>query len=370
VDHKPDISAQTDADTEIIRPVAAELPSKPVKAKVAAKAKPAKGIKPLSALLKTGVFAGYLAGMSAAVWVFVMGKDMPDAEQLWQRSRPVSVQFVDRYGRDLMTRGAHEASPVSIETLPQAMVDAVLAIEDRRFYDHAGIDPYAIVRAVVRNLQNKGYREGASTITQQLAKNVFLTKDKTLARKTKEAIIALWLERDFTKDELLEMYLERVYFGAGTWGVDAAARSYFGKPVTEIELTEAALLAGLLKAPSRYNPRANPENSGKRTARVLGAMKAAGYIDRWTHYQALSAPVEFRPFKTDEIGEYFVEWLWPQIEAEIGTPKTDLVVKTTLDAKAQMLADDALNSYLSSQTATDKKVSQGAIVTLDGAGRL
>ena len=183
-----------------------------------------------------GGLAAYFGAMAVVSWVFLMGRDLPDATRLWERTRPVSVQFVDRQGRDLMTRGAHEASPVSVETLPPHLVQAVLAIEDRRFYDHIGIDPYSLARAVVKNLKNRGYSEGASTLTQQLAKNVFLKNDKTIARKVKEAILALWLERDFTKDELLEMYLERVYFGAGTWGIDAAARSYFGKPVTELNI--------------------------------------------------------------------------------------------------------------------------------------
>lgn len=320
--------------------------------------------------VKLGALSAYMVGMAMLSWVFLMGRDLPDTERLWDRSRPVSVQFLDRHGRDLMTRGAQEASPVSVKTLPPEMVQAVLAIEDRRFYAHVGVDPYSITRALIRNLQNRGYSEGASTLTQQLAKNVFLTKDKTIARKTKEAILALWLERDFTKDELLEMYLERVYFGAGTWGVDAAARSYFGKPVTELNLSESALLAGLLKAPSRYNPRANPENAGKRTARVLGAMKQAGYIDRWEHLNALSVPVNFRRYETDEIGEYFVEWIWPEIEAHIGVPKTDLIITTTLDAKAQKLADLALADYLDSNSAVVRDVSQGAIVTLDGAGEV
>jgi len=280
----------------------------------------------------------------------------------------MAILFIDRHGRDLMTRGAKEASPVFIDTLPPDLVHAVLAIEDRRFYYHVGIDPYSVTRAIVKNFQNRGYSEGASTLTQQLAKNVFLTTDKTMARKIKEAILALWLERDFTKDELLEMYLERVYFGAGTWGVDAAARSYFGKPVIELNLTESALLAGLLKAPSRYNPRANPARAGERTGRVLNAMKAAGYLDRWTHYAALQTQLEFRPYETREIGEYFTAWIWPQIEAQIGTPTSDLVITTTLDARAQALADAALSDYLSTRDAGDKSVSQGAIVTLDGAG--
>ena len=371
MDQEPEIGPRAGVDDVVVRPIVPhDVSMRAMAPDLGVKRAPKALPKGLGLFLKTGVFTGYLAGMAAASWVFVMGKDLPDAQQLWERSRPVSVQFVDRHGRDLMTRGAHEASPVSIQTLPRSMVQSVLAIEDRRLYAHVGVDPYAIVRALVRNLQNKGYSEGASTITQQLAKNVFLTKDKTLARKTKEAILSLWLERDFTKDELLEMYLEKVYFGAGTWGVDAAARSYFGKPVTELELTESALLAGLLKAPSRYNPRANPENSGKRTARVLKAMRDAGYIDRLTHYDALMTPVEFRPFETDEIGEYFVEWVWPQIEAEIGTPQTDLVVTTTLDARAQILADKALNDYLNTPTAANKNVSQGAIVTLDGAGEI
>lgn len=321
-----------------------------------------------SHIIKLGLISSYFIAMAILTWVFMVGRHLPNTDRLWDRTRPISVQFIDRHGRDLITRGAKEASPVSIQTLPPDLVHAVLAIEDRRFYHHIGIDPYSMARALVKNVQNRGYSEGASTITQQLAKNVFLTTDKTLARKIKEAILALWLERDFTKDELLEMYLERVYFGAGTWGVDAAARHYFDKAVTELSLTESALLAGLLKAPSRYNPRANTLTSGQRTARVLNAMKAAGYLNRWEHYNALIAPLDLRTHETQETGEYFAEWIWPQIEAQIGTPTTDLVVTTTLDARAQILADNALLAYLDSAPAAKKNVTQGAIVTLDGAG--
>jgi penicillin-binding protein 1A len=327
-----------------------------------------RGPKWLAPMIKLGCLSGYFAAMGVLSWVFIMARELPDTDRLWDRTRPISVQFVDRNGRDLLTRGAKEASPVSIDTLPPDLVHAVLAIEDRRFYNHIGIDPYSIIRAIVKNLQNRGYSEGASTITQQLAKNVFLSKKKTISRKTKEAILALWLERDFTKNELLEMYLERVYFGAGTWGVDAAAQSYFGKPVTELNLPEAAMLAGLLKAPSRYNPRANAQASGRRTARVLSAMKAAGYLDRWQHYTALGTKLRYRPYESREIGEYFAAWIWPQIQAQIGTPTTDIVVTTTLDARAQALADNALAAYLDSETAKTKNVTQGAVVTLDGAG--
>ncbi|MEP6342631.1 MAG: PBP1A family penicillin-binding protein [Maricaulaceae bacterium] len=322
----------------------------------------------LQKLTAFGSLSAYFTAMVAVSWVFLMGRNLPDTTRLWDRTRPVSVQFVDRQGRDLMTRGAQEASPVSVETLPPHLVEAILSIEDRRFYEHVGIDPYSLARALVKNLKNRGYSEGASTLTQQLAKNVFLQSDKTIARKTKEAILALWLERDFTKDELLEMYLERVYFGAGTWGIDAAARSYFGKPVTDLNVSESALLVGLLKAPSRYNPRANSEAAGARTARVLRAMKDVGYLNRWEYYSALSEPLHFRPFETDEIGEYFVEWIWPQIEEKIGTPTTDLVITTTLDSEAQKIAEAALVTYLDSDAAEDRKVSQGALVSLDGSG--
>ncbi len=349
---------------DIIRPLLPQAAARRVK--------PMRRFKPmpawLSFLVKSGFILGYFAAMAILCWVFMVGRDLPNTERLWDRSRPVSVQFIDRHGRDLMTRGAKEASPVSVETLPPDLIHAVLAIEDRRFYHHIGIDPYSVGRAIVKNIQNRGYSEGASTLTQQLAKNVFLTQDKTFSRKIKEAILALWLERDFTKDELLEMYLERVYFGAGTWGVDAAARHYFHKPVTELSLPESALLAGLLKAPSRYNPRANEAASGRRTARVLRAMKAAGYLNRWEHYQALNTPLVYRPNETEETGAYFAEWIWPQIEAHIGTPTTDLVVTTTLDARAQILADAALADYLNTDRAQEAHITQGAVVTLDGAG--
>src|SRR5699024_4846171 len=168
--------------------------------------------------------------------------------------------------------------PISLDEIPDHVIDAVIAIEDKRFYEHNGVDFRSIVRALYRDLIARSKVEGASTITQQLAKNVYLTSDKTSLRKTKEAMIALYLEREFTKDEILEMYLNVVYFGQGQYGIEAAANKYFYKSAKDLTLEEGALLAGMLKAPNGYSPIDHPEKAEKRRNIVLEAMAEQGMI--------------------------------------------------------------------------------------------
>ena len=167
-----------------------------------------------------------------------------------------------------------------------------MAIEDRRFYDHWGIDPMGIARAVYRNLTHSGGLQGGSTLTQQLAKNLFLTQERTASRKIQEAILALWLERNYTKDQILELYLNRVYFGAGAYGVEAAAQRYYGKSARNVSLSEAAMLAGLVQSPSRLAPNRNPEAAQARAERVIAAMKELGFITPGMTKTALVAPAE------------------------------------------------------------------------------
>src|SRR5690606_3417471 len=180
--------------------------------------------------------------------------DLPDVSKLNEIKRRASVSLLAQDGSLIASYGDLYGSTAALRDLPPYLPAAVIATEDRRFYDHFGIDLKGLARAIYVNLREGRLVQGGSGITQQLAKNIFLTPERSLHRKGQEVLLALWLEREFTKDQILELYLNRVYFGAGTYGVDAAARKYFGRPASEVSVFEAAMLAGMLKAPSRYNP--------------------------------------------------------------------------------------------------------------------
>jgi len=315
------------------------------------------------ALLATGLCA-YAGGMTMLGGAAIASKDMPSAESLWAPNRPVSVQIVDRYGRDVLVRGAAEAPRVTLATLPAHVPAAVLATEDRRFYSHVGVDPMGLSRAMWINIKAGRYVQGGSTITQQLSKNVFLSPDKTLKRKAQEMMLSIWLEQAFTKDEILEMYLSRVYFGSGAWGLEAASKRYLGKSADHLTLGEAAMMAGLLKAPSRYNPVAAPDEAAERTALILGLMTEQTLIDRQQHFTALTDPIHIRRPQSDNSAQYFVDWVWTELENAIGTPATDIIVQTTLDFDAQLAANRAVSTHLDPK----RNANQAALVSMDGTG--
>jgi len=311
-----------------------------------------------------GAVSFYGLGMLALTCAALASKDMPSAETLWAPNRPVSVQIVDRYGRDVLVRGASSAPKVKLTELPPHVPAAVLATEDKRFKTHVGIDPYGLTRAMAVNLKKGRYVQGGSTLTQQLTKNVFLTPEKTLRRKAQEMMISIWLEQAFTKDEILEMYLSRVYFGSGSWGIEAASKTYLGKSASELSFTESAMMAGLLKAPSRYNPVAHPERAAKRTAIVLDVMAKQNLISRESHYNALQNPINIRRPQSDNSAQYFVDWIWDELEEAIGTPSQDVVVQTTLDFEAQLTANKAVAEHLN----PERNASQAALISMDGTG--
>jgi len=306
----------------------------------------------------------YGLGMLALTGAALASKDMPSAETLWAPNRPVSVQIVDRYGRDVLVRGASYAPKVKLKDLPAHVPAAVLAVEDKRFETHVGIDPYGLTRAMAVNLKEGRYVQGGSTLTQQLTKNVFLTPEKTLRRKAQEMMISIWLEQVFTKDEILEMYLSRVYFGSGAWGIEAASKAYLGKSASELTFSESAMMAGLLKAPSRYNPVAQPERAAKRTATVLSVMAKQNLISKESHYNALRNPINIQRPQSDNSAQYFVDWIWTELEEAIGTPSQDVVVQTTLDFEAQLTANKAVSEHLD----PERNASQAALISLDGTG--
>src|SRR6184192_3639545 len=203
---------------------------------------------------------------------------LPPIQTLEVPKRPPTIEIVGTDGRPLITRGEMSGTDISIKELPPYLPRAFVAIEDRRFYSHFGIDPIGLARAAFANLMRRGVTQGGSTITQQLAKNLFLTQERTFWRKLQEVVLALWLERKFSKTEILELYLNRVYFGSGAYGVEAAAQRYFGKSAKNVTVAEAAMLAGLVKSPSRLAPNRNPEGAEKRAQTVLTAMAEAKFI--------------------------------------------------------------------------------------------
>jgi len=268
-------------------------------------------------------------------------------------------------------RGAW-AGPVNLAEVPDHMIKAVLAIEDRRFYDHVGLDPLGIVRAAWRNLRSGGVVEGGSTITQQLAKVLFLTPEQTFRRKLQEAAIATWMEMRLSKDEILAKYLESVYFGAGATGLPAAAKVYFNKPVSELTLAESAMLAGLVRAPSRLNPRSSFKAARERATLVLNAMVETGQIPR---EEALAAALDpARPVHStavEQTGSYFSDWIYTDAVHAMGPLVGSARIRTTLDPKLQKLAEASVARILARPEESGGKgpISQAALVAmrLDGS---
>ena len=311
-------------------------------------------------------------------WLFVIGfwcslavvaicayyaTELPDITEnaTFERKSSIIVKaandsIIGRYG-DLV------GDQITIDTIPDHLVKAVLAIEDRRFYYHFGLDPLGFARAMFVNVREQRFAQGGSTITQQLAKNLFLSRERTIKRKIQEAMLAFWLEFELTKDEILEAYLNRVYLGGGTYGVDAASKLYFNKPVSQVNLEEAATLAGLLKAPSTYSPNANPVRSRERADVVINAMVDAGYIDEKDKKQ-LNTAIPKPPRKpSGEAQRYYSDWIVDQANKLLGPTGDDLIIETTMDVDIQNTAEETLKSTLLND-GESKNITQGAIVTM------
>ena len=314
-----------------------------------------------------------------AVWGFVAvlgvlayyAYDLPDVDNLGERTRTPSVRLVSADGVQLARYGDAYATPVHVRDLPDHLRMAVLATEDRRFYSHFGLDVIALARATLANLRAGRVVQGASTLTQQIAKNVFLTPERTFKRKIQELMLALWLEQTFTKDELLSIYLNRVYFGAGTYGVGAASKRYFGKPAADLTMVESAMIAGLLKAPSRYAPTRDLARAQARARQVLGFMVDAGYIDAAEAAAASRTPFTIRHQLTSSRGvRYFADWVLDRVSDYTGPGAADITVVTTLDSRVQKAAEAAVEWALAGEGA-ERDATQAALVALapDGAVR-
>jgi penicillin-binding protein 1A len=313
---------------------------------------------------------GLWAGLGLAGLVMYHASQLPPIDQLTVPKRPPNVAILAADGSLIANRGETGGRAVSFRELPPYLPRAFVAIEDRRFYSHFGIDPVGIARASVRNITARGVSQGGSTLTQQLAKNLFLTQDRTASRKIQEAILALWLEQRYTKDQILELYLNRVYFGAGAYGVEAAAQRYFGKSARSVTLAEAAMLAGLVQAPSRLAPNRNPDAAEKRAQLVLAAMVDMGFVTDNSAKTALVTPAE----AIDKSGagsiNYAADHVMDMLEDYVTGIEADVTVLTTIDPKTQGQAETALVEALDAQGAK-LNVSQGAVVAMapDGAIR-
>lgn len=281
--------------------------------------------------------------------------------------REPGVMILANDGTELAQRGKFFGDTVELATLPDYVPNAIIAIEDRRFYNHYGIDPWGLGRAMVTNVMRGRFTQGGSTLTQQLAKNLFLSHARTINRKAQEAVLAIWLERNFSKDEILQLYLNRVYFGGGSNGIDQAARAFYSKAPENLSLMEAATMAGLLKAPTTYNPAKRPEEARERAKLVLKAMVEQGYISEQEMLGALAEDAKVVSVDYVPATQYAVDWISDQIPKLVPNAKESLVVETTIDTVMQIKAEASLRKRLA-DNAKKLGVTQGAVVMLDTTG--
>ena len=309
-----------------------------------------------------GLSLALLAAMVLAVAVGLTANSLPSFEKL--KNTQVGEQMIvvrARDGTELVSLGPSYGKWLNYKEIPQVMREAMVSVEDRRFRSHIGIDPIGVARATWVAISGRRVTQGASTISQQLARNIFLNNSRTVTRKLREAILALALEWKFSKDEILELYLNKVYFGGGAYGVDSAARKFFGHPGTEITLPEAAIIAGLVKAPSRYSPTADVKAAVGRAKVVLQVLQANGTIDAEAAAGVDLAKVRFAPEAGQNTVRYFTDWALPQLDLLLPDNDEPIEVWTTLDVKLQNVAAAAIHTQ-------SPQGAQGALVSLDRDG--
>jgi len=295
------------------------------------------------------------------------GSKLPPPSQWTVPARPANVRILAANGELISNRGDTAGASLTLDQMPPYLPEAVIAIEDRRFYWHFGIDPIGLARALFVDIRAGRVVEGGSTITQQLAKNLFLTPQRTLERKIQEVILAEWLELRLSKKQILELYLNRVYLGGGAYGVDAAAHRYFGKSARDLTLAEAATIAGLLKAPSTYSPITHPAAAEARAHVVLTAMADAGFITARQASLAMSSPVKAVKDVAGGSGRYVADWVMDILPRYVGVLSQDIIVDTSIDMRLQTAAAKAVKDTLDQQGAK-YGVGQGALVAIDPSG--
>ena len=331
---------------------------------------PIKGIGRLSGffLNKRTIRFGFVVTAVIAVYVGYCAATLPDLEKAIKNTRAPKIYILAADGSEIASYGSQYGRPVELKRLPAYVPQAVIATEDRRFYSHSGVDPRSVIRALTVNIIKRRKAQGASTLTQQVAKNLFLSSEKTIRRKVQELLLSFWLEYRLTKDQILTIYLNRVYFGAGTYGIEAAAQKYYGVRARHLNLYQAAVLAGLLKAPSRYNPLNHPQAADQRARLVLANMVKAGFVSAKTALNAAETGAVAEKNK-DKSVFYFTDWIADEAEAYLGNIGQDIAVKTTLHPDKQAILDKEIKAALNSSEAKEKNVTQGAglIMAKDGA---
>ncbi len=313
-------------------------------------------------LLRWGFIAAVWGVLFGGVMVLWFARDIPRPEFALDAVRRPSLSLEDRSGHIIATFGDVVGEKLHLKDFAPTLPAAVIAVEDRRFWHHPGIDPVGLLRAAWVNLTTGRLVQGGSTLTQQVAKTLFLTNARTVQRKVQELLLTLWLERHFSKQEILEIYLNRVYLGAGAWGFDAAAKMYFGVSARRVTLPQAAVLAGLPRAPSRFNPRVDPEAAIARARTVLAAMVGSGAI---TADQAQAAANRIVFPQTPVATGWFANWAADQSQALLA-PDADAILRTTLDGRFQSVAEKQLEALLDGPGAV-ANVGQGAVVIVDSA---
>jgi penicillin-binding protein 1A len=339
-----------------------------------------KGAKRRSSRRRRGGFGAFLrglvywslvlalwAGIAGAGLVAYYGAKMPSATTWSIPDRPPNVKILAVDGSLIANRGMTGGEAIGLHEMSPHIPKAVIAVEDRRFYSHWGVDPIGLARAASENVMQRRLTQGGSTITQQLAKNLYLNSDRTLERKVQEVLLALWLEQKHTKNEILEMYLNRVYFGSGAYGVEAASRRYFNKSARDVTLSEAALLAGLLKAPSRLSPARDPQAAEGRAQVVLTAMREQGLIGDGELATAMSAPAARAAAFWTGSEHYVADRVMEELPTLIGSIGQDVVVTTTIDLGLQKTAERAIRRLID-ERGKEMQISQGALVSIDGSG--
>jgi penicillin-binding protein 1A len=320
-------------------------------------------IEPLSEAATIGL-GGLLLMLALAVPAF---RETSDDD--WLKKSDLAVTFLDRYGNPIGSRGIKHNDSIPLEDFPDNLIKATLATEDRRFYDHFGIDIAGTARALVTNAQAGGVRQGGSSITQQLAKNLFLNNERTIERKVKEAFLAIWLETRLTKNEILKLYLDRAYMGGGTFGVDGAAHFYFNKSARDVNLSEAAMLAGLFKAPTKYAPHINLPAARARANVVLDNLVDAGFMTEGQVFGARRNPANAVDRRDENSPNYYLDWAFDEMRKLVETfPKSYVervfVVRTAIDMNVQRAAEDAVENQLR-QFGRDYHATQAATVVAD-----
>ncbi|MCP4315209.1 MAG: PBP1A family penicillin-binding protein [Hyphomicrobiales bacterium] len=309
--------------------------------------------------------------LGTAGFVLMLALALPAFDETygnWRQQDDFAVAFLDRYGNEIGHRGIIREDSVPVDELPDHLIKSVLATEDRRFFEHFGIDIFGLARAMTENVRANSVVQGGSTITQQLAKNLFLTNEKTIQRKIKEAFLALWLEANLPKKEILRLYLDRAYMGGGAFGIAAAAQFYFGKDVTDVTLAESAMLAGLFKAPARYAPHINLPAARGRANEVLTNLVQGKLMTEGQVIGARRNPADVVDRGDRETPDYFLDWAFEEVKRiAVRYPEHSLIVRTTIDTSLQAAAEEALEAGLRQYTKR-YQVQQGAIVLLENGG--